>query len=207
MFYSLLMYWRLNKPKWKGALFKLCYGGSRIKVGSNFRCDTFPDVQITQDGSLSIGDNVLFRRNVEIRSHNDSKIEIGNNCRIDRGVRILAANQAKIEIQFGVRIGLYAILSGGDSITIGKKCLISGFVYLQTSMHRYKNKGNIQDQGFDHSPVKIGEDVWIGAHAVIMPGVVLSEGAIIGSNAVVNKSVSSGTIVAGVPAKVIKERN
>jgi acetyltransferase-like isoleucine patch superfamily enzyme len=201
------MYWRLNKPKWKGYLFKLCYAGSRIKVGSNFRCDTFPDVQITQNGKLTIGNDVLLRRDVEIRTHNDSQIEIGNKCRIDRGVRILAANEATIKIQEGARIGLYAILSGGDSITIGKKSLISGFVYLQTSMHRYKGYGSIQEQGFDHAPVKLEGDVWIGAHAVILPGVTLKAGSIVGSNAVVNKSVPSKTIVGGVPAKTIKERN
>ncbi len=206
MFYKIIKYWKTHLPAIKGKIFKIIYQNKSLRVGSNFQCDSIPDINITHNGKLAIGDNVIFRRNVEIRVHNDSQIQIGNNIRIDRGVRLLAANKALIKIADGTRIGLYSIFSGGDSITVGKECLISGFVYLQTSMHRYKGEENIQKQGFDHAPLIIENDVWIGAHAVILPGVTLGAGAIVGSNAVVNKSAEPGWIVGGVPAKLIKSR-
>ena len=207
MFYTLLMYWRLKKASFKGLLFKLLYQSKNVKIGKNFQCDSFPDLMITQNGKLTIGDNVLLRRNVEIRTHNDSSIEIDDNVRIDRGVRLLAANKAQIKICSGARIGLYTVLNGGDSIFVGKKSLISGFVYLQTSMHRYKGAGAIQNQGYDHAPVRLENDTWLGAHAVILPGVEIGQGAIVGSNAVVNKNVAPQAIVGGVPAKILKNRN
>ena len=54
------------------------------------------------------------------------------------------------------------------------------------------------------SPVRIGDKVWIGAHATILPGVTIGEGAIVGAGAVVTKNVPPRTIVGGVPAKVLK---
>lgn len=55
-------------------------------------------------------------------------------------------------------------------------------------------------------PIKIGNDVWIGAYAVILPGVTIGDGAIIAAGAIVTKDVEDYSIVAGVPAKHIKYR-
>ena len=55
-------------------------------------------------------------------------------------------------------------------------------------------------------PIKIGNDVWIGANAVILDGVAIGDGAIIGAGAVVNKDVPPYAIVGGVPAKIIRYR-
>jgi acetyltransferase-like isoleucine patch superfamily enzyme len=53
----------------------------------------------------------------------------------------------------------------------------------------------------------MGDDVWLGAHSVILPGCNLESGSIIGSNAVVTKSVGENAIFAGVPAKLINRRS
>jgi acetyltransferase-like isoleucine patch superfamily enzyme len=206
MFLDFLLFLNRKKPIWKGHFFTFLYSSSRVKIGKNFQCNTFPALIVDRNCSIEIGNNVLFRRNVELRSHNNSKIKIGNNIRVDRGVRILSANNANILIQDGVRIGLYSVLNGGDSIYIGEKTLISGFVYLQTSMHKFQNDKNIQEQGFFHLPVRLENDVWLGTHSVILPGCIIGKGAIVGSNAVVTKSVKEGNIVGGVPASVIKSR-
>jgi len=201
--------WYLKRflPAWLAMLTRLVYSGKRVKIGKNFTTDSVPRIIVDENSELIIGDNVEFRRNIEIRVHGTAKVEIGNNVRIDRGVRLLAANAAKIEIQTGVRIGLYTVLNGGDSITVGKKSLISGFVYLQTSMHGYADKTKtVQDQGYDHAPVVLEEDTWLGTHVVVMPSVVIRKGAVVGSNAVVTKDVEPFQIVAGIPAKTLKER-
>ncbi len=194
------------RPKFNGWFFKLLYSGKKVKVGKNFRCDTFPELLITQSGKLIMGDNVIFRRNVEIRSHQNSKIIINSNIRIDRSVRLLATNNSIIEIKDGTRIGANTVVNGGDSVTIGEKTLISGFVVLQTSMHKFENKNNIQEQGYKHAPITLGKDVWLGANVVILPGCTLNKGCIVGSNAVVKNDVNSYEIVGGIPAVKIKER-
>ena len=195
------------KPYIYGHLTKLIYSRSNVNFGKNLRCDSIPRILIDNKTKLRIGDNVELRRNVEIRVHQESEVNIKNNVRIDRGVRILAANQAQIDISEKARIGLYAVLNGGDSISIGNASLISGFVYLQTSMHSFKDKNTqVQSQGYDHAPIVLKEDTWVGTHAVIFPGVTLGRGSVVGSNAVVNKSVKEYTVVGGVPAKELKQR-
>lgn len=193
-------------PKWCGWFTKIVYWGTNISFGKNFKCDSIPKIIIDKSAKLIIGDNVQLRRNVEIRIHGISEITICNSCRIDRGVRLLSANKSEIRLEEGVRIGLYTVLNGGDSIVIGKKSLVSGFVYLQTSMHNYKGDGIIQQQGYSHQPIKIDEDCWLGTHVVVLPGVVLGKGTVVGSNAVVNKSFEEGCVIGGVPAKLISKR-
>ena len=207
MLYWLLRYYYKIKPKFLGRLFKFLFVHNNLKIGKNFQCDSFPKTLIDKEAKVEIGDNVIFRRNVEVRAHNQSVLSIGSNCRIDRGVRLLAANNAKLVLENGVRVGLYTVFNGGDSISIGEKTLISGFVYLQTSMHNYKGEGTIQAQGYAHAPISLGEDNWIGTHAVIFPGVSLGRKCIVGSNSVVNKSFEENSVLAGSPAILLKNRN
>lgn len=198
---------RTVNPWFRAVLTRLAYRSSRVKIGHRFTADSVPRVLIDPEANLEIGNDVEFRRSIEIRVHGTARVTIGDGVRIDRGVRILAANNAHIRIGAGARIGLYSVLNGGDSITIGSKGLISGFVYLQTSMHEHHSSGMpIQDQGYAHAPVSLGDDTWLGTHVVIMPGVTVAEGAIVGSNAVVTSNVDAHTVVAGVPARVIRQR-
>lgn len=200
-------YLRELRPKLLGRLTRWIYSRRNVNIGRGLRCDSIPRILIDKGAFLTMGNNVELRRNVEIRVHGKAEISIGDRNRIDRGVRILAANEAKITLADGVRIGLYSVLNGGDSISVGTKSLISGFVYLQTSMHGFKNKELlVQDQGYDHAPIELGEDCWLGTHVVILPGVVLGKGVVVGGNAVVNKSFDNHRVVGGIPAKEIKER-
>lgn len=193
-------------PSINGWLFKFLYSSKDVKIGNSFKCYTFPSVWLTENGKLIIGDNVLFKENVELRVHKNSTLRIDDHVKIDRGVRLLATNNGEIHINKKVRVGMYSVFNGGDSIYIGESTLISGFVYLQTSMHRYDKNENIANQGFFHAPIKLDCDVWLGAHVVVMPGVSLNKGCIVGSNAVVNKSFDENSLVVGVPAKLIKKR-
>ncbi len=207
MFLSIYQYLKKVSPRIKGRLFKLFFSSAKLSVGKNFRCDTWPSFIIDKNAKVIFGDNIILRRNVEIRAHGNSTINLLGNNRIDRGVRILSNNQSEISIGLNTRIGLYAILNGGDSIKIGKKVLISGFVYLQTSIHQHEKGANVQDQGYKHAPVVLEDDVWLGTHVVVLPNCIIRNGSIVGSNAVVTKSTEEGNILAGIPAKVIKERN
>ena len=125
-------------------------------------------------------------------------VRIGRDCRVDNLVRLLSTNQSNLTIGEGSRIGMATIMNG-DDITIGKNVLISGFVYLQTSSHRTSKFKKIMEQGFVHAPIVIEDDVWIGAHCIILPGVTLKKGSVIGANSIVKKSTEEFSINAGSP--------
>lgn len=89
-------------------------------------------------------------------------------------------------------------------IYIGDNVLIGHNVVLATLNHNEnpKKRGNLIP-----AQIKIGNDVWVGSNAVILSGVTIGDGAIIAAGAVVTKDVGENTIVAGVPARYIRDIN
>lgn len=89
-------------------------------------------------------------------------------------------------------------------ITIGDGSLIGHKVVLATLNHGFapEDRGSLYP-----APIIIGRNVWIGASATILPGIAIGDNAIIAAGAVVTKDVSQNTVVAGVPAKVIRTLN
>ncbi len=202
-------WWKLFQsagPRWRAAIVRRCIAGNNVKIGDDVGFGGFPDLQVDDDARVIIGDGVVLRSGVELRAHNGATLVIEKGARIDRDVRLLATNGTRLRVGADARIGLGSVLNGGDDIDVGDKALLSGYVYLQTSMHRHAIGKNIQDQGYDHAPVRVGNDAWLGAHVVVMPGVTIGAGGVVGSNAVVTHNVAAGEVVAGVPAKTLRSR-
>jgi acetyltransferase-like isoleucine patch superfamily enzyme len=109
----------------------------------------------------------------------------------------------------GTYVGEYNNLrSEGAEIRIGEQCLISQFVSLIASGHGYERR----DLPIVEQPVPpklgvtVGDDVWIGCNAVVLPGVAIGTGAVVAAGSVVTGDVAPYCIVAGVPARVVGER-
>ena len=86
-------------------------------------------------------------------------------------------------------------------VAIGEGCVISENVIIRDS-DNHKIKGNNK---LETASINIGNHVWIGMNAVVLKGVTIGDGAIIAAGAVVTHDVPSNTLVAGVPAKIIKQ--
>ena len=122
-----------------------------------------------------------------------------------------SANEKKsrLTVGEGTYIGeMNNIRIGGGYIKIGKKCLISQHVSIIGSNHSIDRNNYIMDQPWDDEKIDviIEDDVWIGCGAKILPGVSIGQGAIVGAGSVVTKNVAAYSIVAGIPARFIKER-
>jgi len=101
------------------------------------------------------------------------------------------------------RIGIHNTVIG--PVTIGSHVNLAQGITVTALNHNYKETGKrIDQQGVSTNPVVIGDDVWIGANAVILPGVTLGNHCVIAAGAVVTKDVPPHSLVAGVPAKIIK---
>ncbi len=98
--------------------------------------------------------------------------------------------------------------AAGGSIIIGNNCLFAQNVKVVAANHLTNKNKLIRLNNWDetNNQVEIGDDVWIGCSSIILPGVKIGDGAIIGAGSVVTKEVEPYTIVAGNPAKFIKER-
>ena len=112
------------------------------------------------------------------------------------------------QISIGDRsmIGEGSIISSADAVIIGDDVLMAPQVHIYTTNHGTALGQPMRMQPHEFAPVKIGNDVWIGARAIILPGVTIGDGAVIAAGAVVTKDVPSLAIVGGVPARVIKRR-
>jgi maltose O-acetyltransferase len=113
-------------------------------------------------------------------------IQIGANAFISHDVDIIAKNK---------------------KITIGDDCMISQCVFITSNEHGMTKNGKLMRlQKELQEEVIIESDVWIGAKAIILPGVHIGKSAVIGAGAVVTKNVPAYAVVGGVPAKIIKYR-
>lgn len=102
------------------------------------------------------------------------------------------------------RIGLNNTIIG--PVTIGSHVNLAQSIVVTALNHNFSDpKQYIDEQGVSTMPVVICDDVWIGANAVILPGVTIGEHSVVAAGAVVTKDVPGGCIVAGVPAKIIKK--
>ena len=136
-------------------------------------------------------------------------IHVGHNVTL-YGNTVLNAGGAEgiIRIGDGTHLDQFCVLSGLGGITIGRKCAISSgvLVYSQSNQFRHAPEVDIIDQPVRYAKVTIGDDVLIGAGAVILPGVTIGDNAVVGAGAVVHRDVAPWAVVAGNPASVIGDR-
>jgi acetyltransferase-like isoleucine patch superfamily enzyme len=152
-------------------------GGKRIRLWGK------PALQIS--GRLFVGDRVRLVSTItalEIAVGAKALLEIGENTFINYGTSIAAQEMVKI----------------------GRNCLIGTYV-------------NITDNNFHHlepdrrleippsAPVVVGDNVWLGTRAIVLPGVTIGDDSVIGAGSVVTRSIPSGVVAAGAPARVIRK--
>ena len=110
-------------------------------------------------------------------------------------------NPNKLRIGDNVYIGFNSYLGEGE-ITLQDEVLIGPFVSITASNHLAKN-GSYRFGGFAEDPIVIGKGTWLAAHTCITAGVKLGDSCLVAAGAVVTKSFPGGTIIGGIPAKVI----
>ena len=175
-------------------------------------------IEETFKKNAKIGENTRVFKEASINNYREelTKIYIGDNCDI-RGDLMTFAHGGEIIIGNYSFVGERSKIWSAKKITIGNRVLISHNVNIHdNNSHpidaglRHKDFVHIKKIGFQkendlkESEIVIHDDVWIGFNASILKGVTIGTGAIIASGSVVTKDVEPYTIVAGNPAKFIK---
>lgn len=134
------------------------------------------------------------------------KMNLGKSIPISSTARF--GNPQNISIGNRSNINRYCVLLAGESskIIMGTDCLTGPGVTIVASKYDVKGKNIIRSYPADERDVIIGNDVWLGANAVVLPGVTIGDGAIVGAGSVVSKNIGAYEIAVGTPAKKIKTR-
>lgn len=114
-------------------------------------------------------------------------------------------NNAVGDVTIGdyTRIGIHCTIIG--PVCIGSHVNLAQGITVTALNHNFEDTSKrIDEQGISTKPVVIGDDVWIGSNAVILPGVTIGRHVVVAAGAVVTKDVPDNCVVGGVPAKVIK---
>jgi len=146
-----------------------------------------PRVEFVGKARIELGPRVSFFGNTYLNATGPNGfISIGENSHVDQ----------------------FCVLYGQGGLTIGSDCAIAAgvIIYTQTNQYDYDVEAKIVDQPIVYNPVVIGSDVWIGAGAIILPGVTIGDHAVVGAGSLVRKDVPPWSIVGGVPAKPIGSR-
>jgi len=110
-----------------------------------------------------------------------------------------------IELGNDVGIGAFVNIWGHGGITIGDRTLIASNCVITSLSHSYQQK-DLRHAPAISKKVIIGSDVWMGAGAIVMPGITIGNGAVVGAGSVVTRDVPENAIVVGNPAKLVKYR-
>ena len=117
-----------------------------------------------------------------------------------KGVRLKASPQARISIGDRTFLNEGVVIAAVEAINIGRDCLIGDDVKIfDTNFHEVEQGSRVLV-----APIRVGNNVWIGREALLMPGVEIGDHSVIGARSVVTKSIPARTLAAGIPAKPIR---
>lgn len=123
------------------------------------------------------------------------------------GARVHVYPDAKIWAPWQLTMADDACLGDGAeaynvaSITLGERAIVSQGAFLCTASHDHR------DPAFPltHAPIRLDARAWVAARAIVLPGITIGEGAVVGAGSVVTRDVPAGCVVAGNPARVVRE--
>lgn len=135
-------------------------------------------------------------------------LRLGRGVQLDDGCSLQVSPGAVLELGDHVYVGRGSVIAAGASVTIGARTMIGEHVTIRDADHS-------NDPGERHGewsgenaariePLRIGDDVWVGAGARVLRGATLGAASVVAANAVVRSLVPDGAVAAGVPARIVR---
>lgn len=162
-----------------------------LEAGKDFIIEDYAEINCLSKQKIIIGERVSIGKFAIIRPSNGYGGEIGEGLKIGNNSNI----------------GPYSYIGCSGYIEIGNNVMMSPRVSIYAENHVFDKVDIImQSQGVEKQFVKIEDDCWIAANSTILAGVTIGKGSVIAAGSVVTKDVPPYSIVAGIPAKIIKKR-
>jgi acetyltransferase-like isoleucine patch superfamily enzyme len=204
---QLITLWRLLPFFLRGLWEKLFMGESSgwVLVGKQ--------VSIRYAAYLQAGKELIIEDYAEINARSTQKIILGNRVTIGKYAIIRPGNLYGGEPGEGLvvgdhsNIGPYCYIGCSGHISIGNNVMISPRVSIYAENHVFDNTDTpIKSQGVKKENVVIEDDCWIASNSILLAGVTIGKGSVVAAGSVVTQDVPPYSVVAGVPARVIKNR-
>ena len=168
------------------------------------------NVRLRFASNITLGHGVYLDQNTYLHACPNG-ISIDSNSIVMHGAVLHVYNfrdlpNSHITIGKDSLIGEYSVIRGQGGVTIGDRVFTSPFSQIIAVNHIFNDPDvSFVEQGITAEGISIEDDVWIGASAVITDGVTVGKGSVVAAGAVVTKDVPPHSVVAGVPARVIKD--
>ena len=134
------------------------------------------------------------------------KIILGKHVSMNHNSRLGVTENAMIKIGDNAGIGDNNVIVAREKIEIGNNSMFGPNVCIYDHDHVFKTSGIIRNLGYNTAPVKIEDNVWLGAGVIVLKGVTIGEGSVIAAGTVITKDVPKNSIVYNKRELVIKER-
>ena len=154
-------------------------------------------------GRAAIGAGVGVAAGAELRVLGGGRLVIGAGTQIDRHA-LLRVLEGRLEIGPGGHVGRGAVLVAREAIVIGRDVLIAEHVTLRDQDHRFGMDPPTARSGFLTAPIRLGDNVWLGAKVTVLKGVTIGNNVIVGANSVVSRDLPDNVVAVGAPARVIR---
>ena len=169
-------------------------------------------VTLREPRRISVGKGVIIENGVEIQGRSRRGVVLGDGVTIRNGAMIRPSSYYGREegegcsIGAGSNVGALCYLGCAGFIEIGRNVLIGSMVQLIAEEHVIGDDPTIKASGTTRQGIRIGDGCWLGGGSIVLDGVELGDGCVVGAGAVVTRSWPAGSVLAGVPAAVLRSR-
>ncbi len=152
---------------------------------------------------VSWGARCDVRPGARFRVARGARVRFGEGCVLDRGFDL--ESRGVVEVGDRTVFGHHCTVAADRSVIIGRHCLLAELVSVRDHDHAFDEVDRVVlDQGRVTAPVRIGDNVWLGAKVTVTKGVTIGSDVVVGAHAVVTSDLPDGCVAVGIPARVIR---
>jgi acetyltransferase-like isoleucine patch superfamily enzyme len=162
---------------------------------------------------LTLGSGTVLEHGARLTCLSRNGIRIGKNVTIGKYSLIECTSVlwnlgVGLEVGDGSSIGDYSFIGCAAGVTIGSNVLMGQRVSFHSQNHNFGDVTRpIREQGVTSHPIVVGDDCWLGAGSIILSGVEIGSGCVVAAGSVVNRSFGPNSVIAGVPARLVRSRD